>query len=207
MARWGKKFNFEKEDKEWVLKFLDERDKVKYPVDADYLIEYLKSGGGILTGDIEVTPEQIQYYEEIKDLCPRKLITIIGNVPTCTHRLYNFGIQRMKYFVYQKPHPNAGNVMTYNDIKGICDKCTQGFSEDERLQEIKKLYETKEVTIYMCNNPNADSIESTAFRTNKFVCPSKEGRHVRIDRTCIKTKCEYLLVKVYPLPVTIEEEN
>lgn len=207
MARWGKKFNFEEVDKDWMMKFLDERDKVKYPVESDYLIDVLKSGGYLLKETIELTPEQKQYFEDVKNLCPRKLITIIGNVPTCTLGLYSFGIQRMKYFVYLKPHPNAGDQMTYDDIKGICDKCTQGFTEDERLQEIINMYERKEVSIYKCNNPNSDSTESKAIKTSKFVCPSQEGRHVRIDRTCIKNGCKHLIIDVYELPPINEEDN
>jgi len=205
--KWDKKFRFDISDKEMISRLINERDKNLYPNEADYVAQLFRlHSGDFLNPVVDVSPEQQKYYEDLISLCPRNLMTIVGNIPTCTHKLYSYGIQRMRYFVYEKPHPNAGSQMSYNDIKGICDKCTQGFTEDERIQELKKLYELKEITIYTCNNPNSDSIESTAFRTNKFVCPAQAGKHVKIDRTCIKKQCKYLVINVYPLPSMAEED-
>jgi hypothetical protein len=201
--RWRKGFSFAREDEEFITNYLNERDKEKYIREADYIVAVLKSGITVFKEESYIDPE------DIVQLCSRKVLSIIGGVPTCNQRVYPFGLKRQEYFIYKKGHPLEGKIMSYDDIKRVCDNCTKGFTEDDRIEEIKKMVQRDKITVYSCINPDAMTTDQTTYKNAKLVCP-KERKSVRVDRTCLKTECASLhigLLGLAPIDMDAEDEG
>ena len=97
MVRWGKKFNFRPEDKEYIEKFInDVEEEGKYSNVADCLFDIIK------TNKDNIRTEEALTSEQLDKLCTRKLLALIGGVPTCNQKIYPFGLQRQEYFIYKK---------------------------------------------------------------------------------------------------------
>ena len=199
--RWRKNFSFKKEDEPFVVDFLEGRDKRKYEKDGDFLVHVCKKYVIVeKKGTVELTQS------ECDQLCSRGLLAVIGGVPTCNQRVYPFGLKSQQYFLYGKGHPEEGQVMIYEDIKKSCDDCTQGFTEDDRIEEIKKLIARDKITLYFCKNPNSPQVAYTAFKNSKVPCPMDGGKLVTFDRTCIKNKCTHLEIQSLEIPKTVIED-
>jgi len=198
---WRKNLTFKKEDRQFFEDFLKGRDPNKYEKDGDFLIHVCKRYEvEEKKGTVELTQS------EIDQLCSRKLLAVIGGVPTCNQRVYPFGVKNQEHFIYKKGHPEEGKIMTFEDIQKICDDCTQGFTEDDRIEEIKKLIARDKITLYFCKNPNSPQIAYTAFKETKVPCPMDGGKQVTFERTCIKNKCIHLEVQSLEIPKTVIED-
>lgn len=209
--KWNKTINFGSENKEIINRIFANRNKELYPLERDLALhlfeEYDKTINGVSIPNEVITPEQLKLEEDLKKLCGRGLLKKIGGESACTRRIFSGGIQRVRYFRYGDGHPKAGKRMSYKDIVEICDSCNIEFTEDKRIQELKRMFALKEVTMYMCKSPDCIDSEVTMFKDSKFVCPSQNGRQVRIDRTCMDTECEYLEVLTLPYPSRINKES
>jgi len=147
--------------------------------------------------------EERDILKSITKMCDRGLMKIIGDIPTCTQRIYPYGIQRQEYFIHKEPHPKRGEIMNRSDIIEICDACKQEFTEDERIKKLYNVFTDDTITTYFCNHPEIREGGDiyTSFPWAKFPCP-KENRNVRIDRTCKKEPpCEFLEIEVREKPL------
>jgi len=120
--------------------------------------------------------------------------------------VYPFGLKSQEYFIYKKGHPDEGKVMDYEDIQKVCNDCTQGFTEDDRIEEIKKLISRDKITLYFCKSPHSPQLAYTAFKESKVPCPIDGGKQVTFKGTCIKNKCEHLEIQSLEIPKTVIED-
>jgi len=172
---------------------------------------------GVTTSDknnlISIMPDEIiepdvikfiyskEELEFLPSICDRSLMKNIRDIPICGNQILNKG---GKPFLYPKGHPNERDFMIAEDIIKHCEQCKQKFTETPRMQELKKaIYETqnKEVTVYTCMNPIAVTIQNLFDSEQSFHCDIYK-RIVRIDRTCIKKKCQHLLINTVRLGET-----
>ena len=201
ITRWKKGFSFKIADENIIKDFLRKRDIEKYPVEGDYVADVFREFKvRSIKIESDLTPEQI------KKLCQRELLSIIGGVPTCNQRVYPFGLKHQEYFIYMKGHPLEGKIMSHADIERACDKCTKGFTEDPRIEAIVKLVTRDEIDIYICKSPNSPHLAYTAFKDAKVPCPEQAGKQVRIDRTCIKNGCPHLDIQKLRIPKIVIED-
>ena len=154
-------------------------------------------------------------YERNKDYlesnCNRGLLKLIDGIPTCGQKITGRGISSQEPFVYADDLPRSGELMDISDIITTCEQCKQKFSEEKRLQRLMRTVEIasgeREVDRYRCEHPNLyGKILLTLFVDAKFLCPD-DGRNVRIDRTCIKRHCKWLIKDKMIVPPVESEEH
>ena len=197
--KWSMNFKFGDENKEWITELFDGRDKKQYPNKVDlatysFRKEYARMMSDSIIPDVVLTSDQIEHNERLISLCPRMLLKIIDTIPTCTQKI------KLEPLIYEKGFPNVGKVMRYEDILDKCESCIQRFTEKARLEEALKGFMREDTSLYSCNHPDILSDAFTAFKEAKYPCPKQSLKEVRIDRTCIKTNCNYLLIQMLKLP-------
>ncbi len=204
-GKWNKGFKFNIEDREWIDKLFKERDVDKHPKEIDLAVdlfktEYAKRSGNNVEAVVVLTPEQIEETTVLMNLCPRGLLKVIDTVATCTQRIYPSGLKGNEPFIYGKGYPNVGKVMRYEDIREQCESCTQKWSEKARLEEALKGFMKAETPLYFCEHPDVLNVVFTAVKEAKRPCPKQSLKEVRIDRTCINSRCNYIRIQTLTLP-------
>ena len=155
-----------------------------------------------------MTVEQIADMKKLSNICDRKLLKVIGGVPTCGQKTYPSGIKTQSPFIYTyKEHPDYGQVMSLEDIVSTCELCKQSFAESGKIRELidmltSELNENREAILYFCRHEDIMAEVFTAFANAKFYCPYN-NRNVTISHTCLESECTNLHIERVILPPRI----
>lgn len=152
-----------------------------------------------------MTVEQIADMKKLSNICDRKLLKVIGGIPTCGQKTYPSGIKTQSPFIYTyKEHPSYGQVMSLDDIISTCDLCKQSFAESGKIRELidtltAELNENREAVLYFCRHEDLMAEVFTAFANAKFFCPFN-NRSVTVSHTCLESECTNLHIERIILP-------
>lgn len=155
-----------------------------------------------------MTVEQIADMKKLSNICDRKLLKVIGGIPTCGQKTYPSGIKTQSPFIYTyKEHPSYGQVMSLDDIIATCDLCKQSFAESGKIRELidtltAELNENREAVLYFCRHEDLMAEVFTAFANAKFFCPFN-NRNVTVSHTCLESECTNLHIERIILPPRI----
>ena len=195
--RWDKKFNLYAENKSWINKMLDERDKNLYPYEGDYVLFifhnfYNKLEVGSLRPDEVITPEQQKLNEILKEICNWGFLNIIGNTFVCLRDIRSKGKPYWLLDENKKP-------LSIDGVIKHCDGCKRGEQFDKDLTSVRTMFievakeqgnERYPYEMFLCNHPDVKSWRFTFFKMGNLKCPLKEDKEVMVNTVC--RKCEYL---------------
>ena len=205
--RWDKKFNLYAENKSWISKILDERDKNLYPYEGDYVLFifsnfYNKLEVDSLIPDEVITPEQQKLNEILKEICNWGFLNIIGSCYVCLRDIRSKG---KPYWLVDKNN----KPLSIDGVIKYCGGCERGEYLDKDLISLRTMFievakeqgnEMYPYEMFLCNHPDVGSWRFTFFKMGKLKCILKEDKEVMVTRVC--RRCEYLKNLIVYIPLT-----